>query len=523
MTRAARLGYPAALGAVLLAGVLFRSWGVVLGTPLDLWADEAWWLTLAVQHNLAQFSIRPVGYLWLVQHLARFDDPELMLRLPSCLAAVGALACTGWAARRSFTARPLVVLAVALVALHPQLVVFAKEFKPYAVEVFVHAGLMAWALHGLRVRRLGVVFVAAALAALPFCYNVLFLYPGLAAAFVAVHRPAPLARWNRRSTVIVVVALVVAALAAVRLHGFASAALDAGARAAFWGDKYGVFPRVDGLAATAGWYLSRTWHLLCWPGASLGWHPLATALASSAVGIAAIAGAGILLARGRFAVFALLAGPTLLAAVANALGYWPYGVFRTNTFLLPGLVLLVGHGLQALPWPRVDRRMAPVLIATALAVAWPADLGRHFGKRFADGAPAPQHTRVLDALDARLAGRTDAGVEVILADWHSWRPLRHYLGRPRYAALDARVTLLRGSLDSVDDMAAELERLRARAATTGSDTRVWLVVTKLRTLRALLTHPLVERHAVDRREFETGDAEYHPVLVELRFPAGPAR
>lgn len=495
---------------VFAAGVAFRSWGVLFGT-FDFWADEAWWATLTTRIALTESGIRPIGYMWLSQHLAAFNNPELMLRLPSYLAGIGTMLCVYLAARRLLTLRMLALLALCLVALNPKLIAFAKEFKPYSLETFVHSGLLLWALVCYQRRRMGVAFPAVALAALPFCYNIMFLYPGLALAMLALsriwHRVTPL-QWAAIASASVLLVLF--------LHGFASEALGTAERARFWGEKYGVFPPADAEAlSVVGWYLRNTWHLVTMPGGT-------TMVAKIAFGVSFLVGVGALVAARLFTPLALLVGPLVLVLLANGLGYWPYGPFRTNIFLFPYFILVACYGLDRLAAHRRLRAFAIAAAVILFASMVPLEPRALTMKHARDWAPAPQLTKVLDEMQDRLAADPRPAANAIIADWHAWRPLEYYLersprGRDTYAQLRTGVTLVQERpLDGVDRLAALVSDARCSGAPGA--TRIWVVVVKLDRFSGILRHPLVREFGVHQRRFAEHDPLYHPVLVELRVP-----
>ncbi|MCA1799508.1 MAG: glycosyltransferase family 39 protein [Xanthomonadaceae bacterium] len=493
---------------VFAAGIAFRSWGVLFGT-FDFWADEAWWATLTTHIALTESGIRPIGYMWLSQHLAAFNNPELTLRLPSYLAGIGTMVCVYLAARRLLTLRVLALLALCLVAMNPKLVAFAKEFKPYSLETFVHSGLLLWALICYQRRRIGVAFPAVALAVLPFSYNIVFLYPGLALAMLALsriwHRVTPL-QWAGIASAGLLLLLLV--------HGFASEALGTSERAQFWGDKYGVFPPADaGVLSVAGWYLRKTWNLVTMAGGT-------TAVAQVAFGFAFLVGVGALVAARRFVELALLVGPLVFVLLANGLGYWPYGPFRTNIFLFPYFILVACYGLD-----RLVTHLRAVAIAAAVILfvsMLPLEPQALTMKHARDWAPAPQLTEVLDEMQGRLAADPTPAANVIVAEWHAWRPLEYYLersphGRDTYARLRNEATLLQERpLDGVERLAALVAEARCSGAPGA--TRVWVIVVKLDRFIEIVEHPQITAFGVHQRRFAEHDPLYHPVLIELRVP-----
>lgn len=511
VTDRSQVAFVIAVLAVFAVGIAFRSWGVLVST-FDFWADEAWWATLTTHIALTESGIRPIGYLWLSQYLATFDHPELTLRLPSYLAGIGTMVCVYLAARRLLTLRVLALLALCLVALNPKLIAFAKEFKPYSLETFVHSGLLLWAIVCMQRRRVGVAFPAVALAVLPFCYNILFLYPGLALAMLAMSRI-----WHRVKPLHWAGFALAGTLLLLLLHGFASEALGTAERARFWGDKYGVFPPADaGALSLADWYLRNTWVLVSMPGGTM-------TAAQVTFGISYLVGVGALVATRRFTELVLLVGPLVFVAFANGLGYWPYGPFRTNIFLFPYFILVACYGLDRLITHRRLRAFAIAAVVILFASMVPLEPRALTMKHARDWAPAPQLTEVLDEMQDRLAADPTPAANVIVADWHAWRPLEYYLersphGRDTYARLRMETTLVQERpLVGVDRLSALVEAAHCTGAPVGS-TRVWVVIVKLDRFADFLTHPLVGAYGVHQRRFATHDPLYHPVLVEMRVP-----
>jgi hypothetical protein len=496
--------YIGAIVALLGIAATIRAWGVLID-PLDLWADEAWWATLLESRNLDEFGFRPIGYMWICRQLLDFGSPEVMLRLPSWMAGFAALIFIFKGAELTFRTRVAVLFVLLLATFQPNLIVFTKEFKPYSVEVFIHSALTYWALVCLRRGRVSAGFLAAAVVAIPFCYPVVFLYPGIAIAF-AGQRLAGLRRFTTSQCVIAALVVVPAILL---LHFFLFDFLEAARSRWFWGRKYGVFPLDTGFFGGLTWYMQKTWALLSLPGALEG----VPAVARPLFGIAYVGGVIALLAAKRHRELFLLCGPLVSAALANMLGYWPYGAFRANLFLVPGVLLIIGQSVDWLA-ARSRLRFASYAVCAAVLVAvGSVDPASFRTKSIAHWAPSPQLTEVLDDIDRRRRDESGEWTDVILADWHSWRPISFYMRD--YPDLLARVRLARGPLADASTLEAQIAREVERARREPGRTRLWVVVTRLVPHGAVLSHKLINDFAVYRREFATHDQDYHPVLLEL--------
>lgn len=502
--RAARTLYVGAIATLLLAGTLVRAWGVLV-EPLDLWADEAWWATLLESRSLMDMGFRPIGYMWLCGQLQGLGRPEVMLRLPSLVAGIAALYFIYRSAELSYRGRTAVLFVLLIAAFHPKLVVFTKEFKPYSVEVFIFSALTYWALVCLRRRRASAGFLTAALVAIPFCYPVVFLYPGVALA-LAGERLAALRRLSMRQRVYFVLA---ALPVAIVIHFLLFEQLGAAQSRWFWGTKYDVFPIGTGFAGGIAWYAQKSWALLTLPGGLDG----VPVVLRSWFAIAVAGGVAVLVAGKRYREIALLGAPVLVVALANLLGYWPFGSFRANLFLIPGLLLIGGHSLDWLGQRPGGRLAAYAVVALVLSAILSVDQRTYAMKSATHWAPSPQLTDVLDDIDRRGAGSIDSS-DVIVADWHSWRPISFYLRD--YPRLREHATLIRGPLADAGEFERLVEVQLERALRDSRPTRLWVVITRLDPHAAILSSEWVRDFAVYRRDFQTRDEEYHPVLFELR-------
>jgi hypothetical protein len=515
--------YIPALLALLATGTVFRSVGVLTAT-LDFWADEAWWAVLVNERPLLTPGIRPIGYMWMCRQLNLLGNPEFFLRLPSYLASIGVLACVCVGATRLLKSRPVILFITFVVALHPKLIVFAKEFKPYSLETFLHIGLTLWALDSYRRGRTSAAFWVAAAVSLLFCYNIVFLYPALALALVPQSREWLKPDWirqrfsdNNRLRLVLGLAFIAGI---VCLALFASQ--GASQRRMFWGTKYGVFPMDSGVIEWLLWYASKTWDLVTLPGALHGAYPAISAYLQPAFFVAYVLGVVALIRQRRHIELGLLTGPLVCVAVANVLGYWPYGPFRTNLFLIPSGLLVMGVGLDWLVTDARTRFVTDTAMLATVLLFLPVNDDYLRWKWIRDDAPSPQITDVLDELLTRQSLVNGNMRNVIIADWHAWRAMDYYLEHhPKtvntYSALRATTELIRGPLNGLKPLERLVQSEQRRATESGMPTRAWIVVTKLDELSGIHSTEIVRKFGVFKKAFAEHDAFYHPELIELRF------
>ena len=167
--------------AVVLAGVWLRSVRFWID-PIGLWGDEACWVFKLFNGPLTRGSSRPIGITVVTYLLTEYGlNDERTLRLLPQLASLGTLVVFPYVGKQLLRSLGTTLFMTVVVAFHPLLIDFSKEFKPYAVEVFVHLWLVACVLRYRETRRVSTlaVLLGSAFAAFLFAYNVVFLYPSL--------------------------------------------------------------------------------------------------------------------------------------------------------------------------------------------------------------------------------------------------------------------------------------------------------------------------------------------------------
>ena len=133
-----RVGALLAIAAVAVLGV------VTLGSK-PIWIDEAYSAEAARLSLRRLFDVERVesdglfAYYLLLKGLGGLARSDVGLRWPSLVAAAGAVPL-GWAATRRLLGRAGAVIAAAVFALHPLLIQYGQEARPYALEVFASIG-----------------------------------------------------------------------------------------------------------------------------------------------------------------------------------------------------------------------------------------------------------------------------------------------------------------------------------------------------------------------------------------------
>jgi hypothetical protein len=365
-----------AASSLILLGTGLRLLGYFGG--IEFWWDEALWAMRIVRDQPA--SIRPVGYVWVSRLLIDVRNTEPVLRSPSLLAGVLSLPAFLAVGRRAGLSRLASLFGLFVLAVHPAAIDLTKEFKPYALELFLHLLLLWLAFSFLRTQETKwLVWTCLVAAASPlFSWSVVVLYPGLFAT-VALST-------LRRRRVAQLVATVVGALAAlgVVLVGYAAQHQGHDPNTGYWGEKYGVFYTGSDLRGQVSWLLHRTHDVASlparldtlWPGA-LAEAFLVLQVALCLLGLIAI------FASRRWHWVGLCLSPWMVTVALNLLGWWPYGAFRTNLFLLAYSLLMALAGVDGLRrWiaarrsaPRSGRWIVPAFCGAFVLAFLPLDVG----------------------------------------------------------------------------------------------------------------------------------------------------
>jgi hypothetical protein len=508
--------------AVIFAGILFRS----LGITLDFWGDEAWLATRLSTEPLHSMFERPIGYLWLCKQIGDLTNNNLFYRLPSYLAGIGTIIIIFLAAKSLYKHYLTVLVVLFLVALHPKLIVFAKEFKPYSVEVFIHSGVLYWAWLCIKNGKASSTFIVTTTVACLFSYNLVFLYPGLVLALYSKQLKEKLKitidflknKSEYRFLFVVSFIFFIVAVVFIIDPLFSSVSQ----RRSFWGNKYNVFPISLEYWEFAKWYFIKTWELINMAGELRGKFSALTQVFSWFFFSTYITGIIILVRKRQYPLLYLLCGTLLCTLLANLLWLWPYGAFRTNIFLIPSTLLIFGYGLD---WffslPKIRIIWGGVMIIALINFSSIA-LNTHKFKHADDWAPSPQLSEVLNEIQDRYKNNKQFNSNIIIADWHSWRPIRYYLitdpaGKINYREIRENVVLVRGPLNDQDRLRQYITEEYAQSESNKNLTRVWVVVTKLTSFKTLHSTPVFKEYTKYSKEFAVHDKHYHPQLYELHF------
>lgn len=344
-------------------GIALRTRGMFGKNPLPFWLDEASWAVFLVEVPLTEQSIRPIGFMAVSRVLGAISMSEPMLRSLSWAAGIATAVLAPFLARRLFDSKASRLLFVAVLALHPGAIDLAREFKPYAVSLFVHALLLFAALRYVRDRRRSsLVFALCVLPlAVLFAQDTVFAYPG---AFLVMGIAALRAGLHRQLAAIAGGAVLTIGVV-LTLYFVMWSRMPESDRSDFWGKKYSVFyiPDERRPEHTFGAWLSGKYtEMITLPGlrrTRWGSEHLDRSQLKVLRGIdegiwVVLHGLGlvVLVWRRKYTEGVLLVLPIAVLIAFNVLGYWPLGAFRTNLFLV---AYMAGIAATALDRPRPEK------------------------------------------------------------------------------------------------------------------------------------------------------------------------
>lgn len=439
--------YFAALAAVVAWGALLRSARFWLD-PVALWGDEAMWAARMLSQPLLSPSFRPLGFMALCTGLAELlSVDERVLRLPSYAASLASLLLLFRLGHRVLSGvgtplaprRACVLLMMTVAALHPMLVDFAREFKPYSLELFVHLLLLdrylAYRDSGTHTDLLRLLVLAPL--SFFFAYNAIFAFPTLYGLLMIemLSRRA----W-RRMTAVVASALS-GLLSIVLLYLLIFRSIPEGEDdSSFWGKKYGVFFLDDHGGSQVRWEIDKLLEVAAFPGAGRLFWDKSSALSDRALrelaGVESLAWivlfvAGATLLWRRRELWALFLVPVATVMVFNVVGLWPWGAFRTNLFVLAYVFCLPFVTLARIA-QHSQRALTATLVAGSILFVVPTvafGLGVRAEKRAWTGhSEFPRIVeRIVSERRVTLQRQPAAPREVILLDAYTCEVYQFYL------------------------------------------------------------------------------------------------
>lgn len=366
-----------AIVILVLLGAALRIWA--FGGGRSLWGDEAMIALNIIRLPLTELfgpleynQFAPLG--WIVIEKASFESIpgfEYALRFPALLFGIGALFAFSFLVKTMLQPSEA-LLAIAIFAISSSLIYYSAEAKPYILDAFFSAAILALA-HRALVRpaeRTKLTFWLALLGAI--CTLLTFGALLVLASTGLVLFGAALAQRDRPWIIALILTGLLWSCAFgilyVMHYGHYSEMIGEGNFANYWSEAFAPAP-----ITTSGivWYAKATHMLLNLVHNGLSNFLLVTGLSALFTGGLLIAGL-YAFSRGRIWDVLLLSLPVLFALVVSAMEAYPM-MGRFHLALAPPIIVLVAHGagVVAAKFPR-DRvallALAALLLVTPAAV-----------------------------------------------------------------------------------------------------------------------------------------------------------
>ncbi len=521
--------YRIAVVVLVLLGIYLRS-NRYWVDPIGLWGDEAVWAERLLEWPIFRIKYRPLGYVlvtkWLVTELG---VAEQSLRLLSYLASLGTLLVAPYVARALFRSRVASFALVLVLSLHPAVIDFAKEFKPYSVELFVHLGLLALYLRHRNATGRGWLYLL--LAALPlsfwFAYNALFTFPALFLLVgLELHRKR---RFGDLLLTTVSASICLGSILVANYLVFQRENVERAERR--WGAKYDSFylQNEDDLTRVE-WHVNKHAELAAMPGALRGyWRRPTRPLRNIAqelddadtylwVGLHLL-GLFWLARHRRFTPLLLLTAPILVGQAFNLLSRWPWGAFRVNLFLLAYFLPIAAAGIDAIQRsspPRWRTAAGAALIAFVAFPYFAFGFDSHREKRAWVGHT--EMSRLIQLLveerKATLEENPRAGRERVFMDPYTCWPWKFYLAHHEQTKNEHGEFLRKNYSVSCRQRPGDIQR-----ALRNSDRPIWIVVSDVRHVgdTERWVHPLAEEMLVVDRP------SYNHLILRVKGKPHPKR
>lgn len=493
----------------VVLGLWLRTRGYLFST-ISLWLDEAFWARWLLEKPLIKFLFRPIGFMWTTRTLTQVLSPsEAVLRFLPWSAGIATTLMAPFLARRLFRSEAARLLFVAILALDPACIDLSKEFKPYAVSIALHTGMLLLALRYTqtgKVRDLAYLF-AIVLPASLFAQDVVFAYPGV---FLLVGIEALREHRLRHLAAAGGVATATALLLGLCYY-FMWQHMPKG-EDDDWGKKYDVFyvepakmaqetaPSSGELSGHreapmthADWIAGRYVELTKIPGerrilwtsrrikeTALGELGSVDGLVWAALNFAGIA---LIASRRLWRDALLLVLPLATMAVCNLLGFWPFGPFRANAFVI---VYLAAIASVVFDRNAQRTRLGDLLPATALVFLplFGLERGWHRQKEMNSVVAPSDFSRVVQELVNLQGGTGYSGPkEMVIADNWSCEPWRYYTKyNPHILSLYGRDLKRRFGLLCRKDESAIWRSVHAQIR---KGRRAWIVASNAKTIESI--------------------------------------
>lgn len=507
----------------VIFAIYFRSIGGVVMAN-DLWADEVIWLKRLYKDNIFSYKFRPIGFMILSKIIINISIQyhTSLARVLSFLPSVLTLLLFTKLALQRFNNKTVIYFVVFSFSLSPYLITFAKEFKPYSLEILIFTYLL-FSIHKIsRTDFVSTTFILSLNFIWIFAYNSLFVYPLLFPYLVIKIVKSP------RKLILLSLSALFTISASIWLKGCISKNIALSTSSSYWGRKYGVFHFKENAYDIFKWYLDKTYelsklisvHTFIPIEYSVYYFSNFLLIALVLCGLFT----GVINKNNRTLAIASVA-PVVIIMLLNIFRIWPYGGFRTNLFLIPGLFILAGFGANSLINIKLLKIPSQIILVLFIITHLPYKISFFSLKRPEYWTANPHTSELVIALkkEAYLAKQRNEKMHLIL-DWHTYEPLSlHVLKQNqdkfgiKSSGLEKSLIIYRGGVNSSTLVNTYNNTLKKLKSSKNCPSQIFAVITKIEANKPFINFLSRKIDFVEKTIIPSGtyDKIYHPVMVKL--------
>lgn len=510
----------------IITGVIFRSQGFFDGN-ISLWLDEASWAfrfsDLPLLKNAAK---RPIGFIVATKFLTTIANNEITLRLIPYSASILSIPLMYFIAREIFKSKLIVFLAVFIVAFNPILINFAKEFKPYSFELFLHMLLLYLSLRYIKFKTVPLFcsLLCISAATLFFSYNIVFLYPSL---FLLALLETYKEQKYQRFFFLLLSALLLLGILLYAYYYLLWPFQGVPAAKLYWGKKYDVFFLSSSFLDHVQWIFKKYLSLVESSGTAFIFWDLnfnGYILIKAALWAFHCMGLTMFIVRRKGEYLLLFVLPIIIILVCNIMGLWPFGAFRVNVFMFCYFIIISLYGMDtAISMDNKYSKLAitSLILTIFIVLQFPFGMSRYTSKSPIVSVPgywAP-NSRIRYALDTISNYELSKNAEtkqndecILLADWFSFDPVRYYLRKhsslsKKYEHLYANRKFRLKYIGGPDVIIKNINRITANPRF--ADKRVWIVISNYHSMSKVNLFFSKKKNIILRNDFSGSDLLFY--------------
>jgi hypothetical protein len=486
------------LFVTVIMGIVFRSQGYFNGS-ISLWLDEAEWVfKLSDRPLLKNALMRPIGFLVATRFLISIVNNEITLRLMAYSASILSMPLIYLIAKEVFKSKLTVFLAVFIVSFNPVLINFAKEFKPYSLELFLHLLLLCLLLQFIKLKTAPLFYQLLFISAvtLLFAYNIVFLYPSL---FLIVVCETYKEQKFPRLFFLLMAAFLLLGILLYAFYYFLWSSWDIASTKIYWGKKYDVFFLSSNFSDHVQWIVKKYLSLVESSGtATIFWDLKFNgySIIKVALWVVHCIGLAAFVVRRKWEYLLLFVVPIVIVLLSNIMGLWPFGAFRVNVFMFCYFIIISLYGMDTLI--TIDNRhsrhaMISIIVALFIILSLPLGINHYKVKASKFSTPHSNMRSVLDTIfryelskDFKMK-RNDACV--LFADYHSFFAVKYYLWKhsslsKRYERFQSNDALRLFNIGlTCDQIFESLHKITTDPQLKGM--RAWILISKISCLEGV--------------------------------------